>query len=279
MGDQRVPAFHERFHHHLPIGGHDLADPDRRGALFVLPAAEMFGQRRQILGQRRPAGVLAQEDIAAPAPDLGLGQRHFLVFQMREVPPAGDFVERTGLLPRKAVKGTGEDIGIAVLGAQLAAAMQADVVKGAHRTIGLPRNKIGAPGVFIDDVIAVVGQILLTRRELPDIGPHLLGLERREFGAGIARCRQRFGAAILITFVQQEVRHRPRITLHQVGPADAGRTRCAGWQLGIDVGHGRCSCLVARTMTRQPSRVTLDKAQVPRRAACGMVTRQAETRR
>ena len=106
--------------------------------------------------------------------------------------------------------------------------MQADIVEGAHTAVILSRHKVRPPGIFIDDIVADLGQILLARGELPDIGPHFFDFERGEIGTGVARRRQRFGAAILVAFAQKEIRHRPRIGHHQVGPADTGRTRRAG---------------------------------------------------
>lgn len=62
----------------------------------------------------------------------------------------------------------------AVVRAQLAAAMQAYIVHRADRAIILPHDKIGSPCVFIDDVVAGIGQVFFATDELPDIGPDTL---------------------------------------------------------------------------------------------------------
>jgi hypothetical protein len=104
-----------------------------------------------------------------------------------EIPLAGHVVEAAVLVPGKAVERADEAIGAAIFGAQLAPAMQADIVHGADRAIVLPRNQEAAPGVFIDDIVARIGQVFLARGELPHARPHPLALQPGEMLAGIAR--------------------------------------------------------------------------------------------
>ena len=88
VGDHRVPGFHERLGHGLPVGVYHLADPDRRRALLVPPALEVVRQGREVLLESRAALGFLDEDIAAPPPDLGLWKMHFFVGQMAKIPAA-----------------------------------------------------------------------------------------------------------------------------------------------------------------------------------------------
>src|SRR5947209_18170255 len=99
MSNDRMPGLHEGFRSHFPVGRHYFADPDGRRALLVLPALEVLWKRRKKFFQARPAGILADEDVTAPARYLGLGQIHLLILQVAEVPAAGDFSAGADLDP------------------------------------------------------------------------------------------------------------------------------------------------------------------------------------
>ena len=70
----------------------------------MLPAFELFGERRQILLQRYAGIVLAEENVAAPTPDARFGQFHVLVLEMAEVPAAGNFLQRAVGVPSEAME-------------------------------------------------------------------------------------------------------------------------------------------------------------------------------
>ena len=181
----------------------------------------MIGQRREIFLEARPTRFLADEDIALPVRDLGIGQVHVLIGQVREIPLARRLVERAVLVPGETVKRAGETARrVAVLGPQLAAPVQADVVHRAHGPIVLPHDQERPPGDLVNYVVARLGKVFLARGELPDIGPHLLALERGELFAGVAFGRDRIGAEVRIGFLGQEIGRGARVPLHQLVPAD-----------------------------------------------------------
>ena len=203
VGDDGVPSLHEGFGGDFPVGRDLLGHPDHRGAFFMPPALEVIGQGGEEFLQAGAARFLAQEDVAGPAADLGFGQLQLFLAQVLEVPRTGHLPERAVGIPRKAMERAGEGIGIAVLRAQLAAAVQADVVEGADRAVLLPRDEPGPAGILEHGIVARLGNVLLARSELPDVGPHPLPFGLGEFGAGIAGRRQRLRAAVLIAFLGQ----------------------------------------------------------------------------
>jgi hypothetical protein len=78
-------------------------------------------------------------------------------------------------------------LGIPGLQPELATTMQTDIVKSAHAAVVLADHKIGAANVFIDNYIAGLRKLFLSRRELPNIRPHLLDFLAKEVSARIAR--------------------------------------------------------------------------------------------
>ena len=227
VGDDGVPGFHEGLGGDLPVGGNLFRHPDDGGAFLMPPAFEMFGEGAEELLKARPAALLAHEDIAAPLAHFGLRQCHLIGLQMREIPLARHLVKAAILLPAETVERAGEMLGMAIMVAQFAAPVQADIVEGAQAAVRLARDEVGPSGVLIDDIIARLGKVFLARGELPHKGPHLLALGPGKFLAGIARCWQRFGAEICVAVFGQAGGRRDRILSHQLGPAHPGAARPA----------------------------------------------------
>src|SRR5579859_3003199 len=168
---------------------------------------------------------------------------------MTEVPAAGNLFQTAVLVPSKPMEGALKLIGGAVLGAQLTAAVQADIMKGPHRTIVLAGDDVGTAGVFVDDVVTLARHVLLAGGELPDVRPEFFVLEFLEFSAGVPAGRERLRAAVGVAFLCKKIRNRTRIRFHQVRPADSGGAiGDAGFDgLFVDVLH---SSLNSRGMGR-----------------------------
>ena len=232
-----VPRLHERLGDDLPVGGDFLGHPDDSGAFLVAPAFEMLRQRREVFLKARPALLLAQEDVAAPAPDLGLGQLQLFGGQVLEIPRAGHAGKAAVLVPGKAVERALEAVGAAIVIAQLAPAVEADVVERAHAAVILPRDDPRAPGNLEHGVITGLGNILLARGELPDIGPHPLALQPGEILAGVLRRGDRRGSQIFVRIIEQHIGRRPRIQRHQRVPADRRTARQSAADGGVTLGH------------------------------------------
>src|SRR5882757_1080306 len=235
MRDDGVPCLHEGFHGHLPVRRNHFAHPDCRRAFFVTPTLEVFGQGCEIFLKTGSLPIFPDEYVPTPAAYLRLGQRHFFVAQMAEVPAAGNLLQTAVLVPRKPMERTLKLIGGTVFGTQFTAAVQADIVKGPHGTIVLAADDVGTTGVFVDDVISRARHILFAGGKLPDIRPELFVLELFEFGAGVAAGRERLRAAVGVAFLRKKIRDWARIRLHQVRPADSWGSIAAGGLVGFFV--------------------------------------------
>ena len=237
MGDDRVPRFHERFGCHFPIGGNFLRHPDNGGAFLMLPPLEMVGEGGQKLEQAWSTFLFAEENIAAPAVNLCLGQCHVFGLQMRKIPLAGHVRKTAVLLPGETVEGALKLISMAVFGAQLATTVEADVVEGANRAVLLTRDQPRAPRILEHNIVPGFGQILFACSKLPDVGPHLVAFEFGEVFASVARGIEWLRAEIGIAFLGEDIGSRPRIRVHQIFPAGSGATGHAAACFGINVGH------------------------------------------
>ena len=80
-----------------------------------------------------------------------------------------------------------EMLGIAQpLGPKAIAAVQADIGKGAHRSVGLPHDEDGFLADLGADVIAGFGNVAGPAAQQPDLGPDMLPLQLHEVLAGVA---------------------------------------------------------------------------------------------
>ena len=90
---------------------------------------------------------------------------------MFEIPSARYLFEAAIILPGKAVEWAFELSSVAVLGAQLAAAVKAGIVEAFYRTVLLADDQKALLVDLKHDRVAGFGQFVLARSEQPYIGP------------------------------------------------------------------------------------------------------------
>ena len=182
VGRHHVVRLHERFLAGLPVDTHDLLDVSHLHPLLERVLGEVLVEPGEVFTQRCGVAIGIDEHEAVPRVDERLGERGVGGAHAREVPLAGDLLQRSVEVPRPAVECAPQVLRALAVGlAQQAAAVQAGVAVGLD-AIGGAHDEERQVGDLVHVIVADLGDLLLETGQLPDATPQLLDLERMELG-------------------------------------------------------------------------------------------------
>ena len=270
-------AFIEGIDRGLPVAFPLDRDVARERHLREVVRVEVQRHRLEELAQRSDGLVEAEPDEPAPGVAGQLDEPAAGRCALRESVEVGDALEAAVDLVFPVVVLALERCGArCALGAQAVPAVQADVVKRAHRPVLLPHQQHRLAADLGADVVAGLGDIGFEAAKQPDLGPHALPLETHEIGGGVAFFGDRIAAQAGVGGFLGGRAAGDRLGAAHL--AVGGRTRRGSQRFAVEVSRSASRLVSGLVVHRLVGHVRLGHPSVPSSRAAQRTPRPSSSR-
>ena len=205
-----------------------------------IPHFELFDDLAEVLLERPGVRVGIDEHEPRPGSHLAFGQCEVVgaLVDVGEVPRRRHVGEVAGEVPGEAVECAAQFRAATVVLLELATSVEAGIRERLDRPVGLAHDQIRLLGDLVDDVVAGLGDVVLSAGELPDSRPQLVDFTPVPLAAGVPLDRDVFAAEVASRFEAEYVRDRMRVGVEEVLEAQTGRAGAGVCNRLIGGSHG-----------------------------------------